>query len=1280
MLAVICGWLFLMDLANAQVVVDTAWVRSYARTGVSKILNMELDTAANIYVAFRSNDGDREYFAAVKHDSTGQYLWNYQSVRGNPTAAVIDSFGNTYMTGQKWDSYRSESMTLKISSSGAPVYVNQWINPNPDGSLGSRGSAIACDNYGNAYVTGAKWGSCFVVTEDFYRYNCEWDIFAVGYSAAGTQMSEFRYDALHWDESRGIALLPSGDIYIASTGFPQILASPGVNDQLVRLHRVDGTGGSDLVHVFNGPSRIDGDIKVDGAGNAVINMNGMLVKVSPSDSVIWERGPFIGVHEIDGAGDIIGFGGSSVTKFGANGDSLWTVYIAPLLPQPYTQTWSSQGDLSVTDRGIFISGGCRSADLSSIAYFFMEIDTSGSTEWLKTYPDPAVYSYDMVSRIATDDSGNVFVAILTGQPATITLIKFIETTRYLNILDGHGDSIPNVEFNLIKVTNNPPYFDEDTLGAFTTDDKGQLELTPIAADSFTVTLGATTDTLVVGDNLKIAKYVRSVPAVKHQARLGTMYSVHLDNMQFAEDGQVFFDTLTSGNQDIILNHTELRYNLLVSVEWEATDTYLWNLEDNFRRMSNYLYDVTDGQVRLDTVLIWDKNQFSSEADVLILASNMEWPRAHAGGILRNGIDYLYMPRIWMGDSTRARNHTDAAYPLDLTNPSTDYRTKAHEFGHYALNFFDEYLFWHPDSNLYSSNNDLRCLPPTIFRYGFMDSQYENGSEMSSELSGAFRYDLQSCRNTNQWRVHHKSCWEHLESWVEAVPWGTDNLFVPILKPDASDTLERVVSNPAVFFAGPNNDLTHLDYDVGIMAVFPNRSEPQAVGHSDKHVIVHHSTGGDNADVELINDPMLSSSRSIKQGRTSDMAGAWVVGVKDAAYQILASKGNSLGTVTPSPVFASPRSVTTGWLYGMAEAERSGASRVGNRFTISTTADSITIELNEVRGYYPLISRAILTTEGVTYDLTATQAFPSDPSVELLPSYGGSSAHPLAGTGDGYAAIITDSLGPSGSLTLWATDDSSNTFFVPNGYVATGVGHNQPLIWLFAREGQSEFRLDSTNVSITKAMILSSPYPVTRTGLAENAVQAGQTHCLSVYPDNPLAGANQVVIRYDDADLKLGDMYLGDESSLAVYHWIDAITGWTLIGGTVDTVQNTIYAPITQTGVYAAFTTQIITDVADDEHGDILPYRFDLSQNYPNPFNPVTTIKYSLPQRSYVTIEVFNVLGQKVRTLVDREESAGSYSITWDGTGSSGQTVSTGVYLYRFQAGEHVETKKMLLLK
>jgi hypothetical protein len=107
---------------------------------------------------------------------------------------------------------------------------------------------------------------------------------------------------------------------------------------------------------------------------------------------------------------------------------------------------------------------------------------------------------------------------------------------------------------------------------------------------------------------------------------------------------------------------------------------------------------------------------------------------------------------------------------------------------------------------------------------------------------------------------------------------------------------------------------------------------------------------------------------------------------------------------------------------------------------------------------------------------------------------------------------------------------------------------------------------------------------------------------------------------------------------------------------------------------------IAVDVDEDDHEGVLPSSFKLSQNYPNPFNPATTVEYDLPRRSHVTIEVYNVLGQKVQTLVDKEESVGSYSVTWDGKSESGRSVSTGVYFYRFQAGDHIETKKMLLLK
>jgi hypothetical protein len=94
----------------------------------------------------------------------------------------------------------------------------------------------------------------------------------------------------------------------------------------------------------------------------------------------------------------------------------------------------------------------------------------------------------------------------------------------------------------------------------------------------------------------------------------------------------------------------------------------------------------------------------------------------------------------------------------------------------------------------------------------------------------------------------------------------------------------------------------------------------------------------------------------------------------------------------------------------------------------------------------------------------------------------------------------------------------------------------------------------------------------------------------------------------------------------------------------------------------------------------VPTVFALGQNYPNPFNPSTTIKYQIANEANVSLDVYNLQGQKIRTLVAKEQKAGYYSVVWDGRNEAGQTVSSGLYLYRVQAGSFVATHKMLLIK
>ncbi len=101
-------------------------------------------------------------------------------------------------------------------------------------------------------------------------------------------------------------------------------------------------------------------------------------------------------------------------------------------------------------------------------------------------------------------------------------------------------------------------------------------------------------------------------------------------------------------------------------------------------------------------------------------------------------------------------------------------------------------------------------------------------------------------------------------------------------------------------------------------------------------------------------------------------------------------------------------------------------------------------------------------------------------------------------------------------------------------------------------------------------------------------------------------------------------------------------------------------------------------------GNLLPRAFGMAQNYPNPFNPSTTIQYRIPasvgEAVHVTLDVFDMRGRKVRTLVDADKAAGDYSIRWDGRGDRGEELASGIYLYRIKAGDFEETRRMLMLK
>lgn len=130
--------------------------------------------------------------------------------------------------------------------------------------------------------------------------------------------------------------------------------------------------------------------------------------------------------------------------------------------------------------------------------------------------------------------------------------------------------------------------------------------------------------------------------------------------------------------------------------------------------------------------------------------------------------------------------------------------------------------------------------------------------------------------------------------------------------------------------------------------------------------------------------------------------------------------------------------------------------------------------------------------------------------------------------------------------------------------------------------------------------------------------------------------------------------------------------------------NATYRELVEFQVFGKALTSLSKPISEASRGLEIPVHFDLAQNYPNPFNPTTSIRFQLPETANIILNIYNVQGQLIRTLVEGEMSAGHHSQAWDGRNMNGEPVAGGVYIYQLQARGSAEvfsfTKKMILMK
>ncbi len=122
---------------------------------------------------------------------------------------------------------------------------------------------------------------------------------------------------------------------------------------------------------------------------------------------------------------------------------------------------------------------------------------------------------------------------------------------------------------------------------------------------------------------------------------------------------------------------------------------------------------------------------------------------------------------------------------------------------------------------------------------------------------------------------------------------------------------------------------------------------------------------------------------------------------------------------------------------------------------------------------------------------------------------------------------------------------------------------------------------------------------------------------------------------------------------------------------------------TQENEYSAYSTTasfVFNGVTGSDDSEVTPLEFKVEQNYPNPFNPSTTIKFSIPEASYVSLKIYDMLGREVKTLLNSDVNPGNYSVQWFGDNNYGKQVASGTYIYRVVSGSNFQSMKMLFLK
>ncbi|TAL71064.1 MAG: T9SS type A sorting domain-containing protein [Bacteroidetes bacterium] len=771
---------------------------------------------------------------------------------------------------------------------------------------------------------------------------------------------------------------------------------------------------------------------------------------------------------------------------------------------------------------------------------------------------------------------------------------------------------------LVDINNNPIaeklfylYLNGCKIDSITTDAAGKFSLSAYA-----------------GDTLKVEHYPFSRKAVKpgHDSCAGdTMYNVVLDNGKFDGVGnRSYFELGADLNPTLIVDHTTIKFNLIISLEWDAKREYIDSLANWLKELSNYYYDVTDGQLFFNQIDIYDNKQKWDECDICVLANNNFVPYTmyflQKGGIFSTDEDiHVNMPRKWFGSTNNTRYFTSQNDWLIKSNDDF-WTTIGHELGHYLFGFSDEYKYL---------NGAGRAIaePAILFNYnfGFMDTQYPGFGDWSSEMSNSTRYPNDSYKITEQWYYNIKDCWTDFETEYEKTNNG---VLCPIIKPT-----ERTLNPGSTFLPGPimnvGKELITNIYD-------------KNTGAGDYNIRVKDAAGNDLIRTWI---DLYKPKSIIQQGMNTSDGSFKVIGanIDDVLNMVTIDRDSNV-------------------IYTQIEKVKS-VSGVDKKKEQTLVDDANEIIMRKVNGYFNQVNIwEFDENANLNFKSYVNKEFSQSPRLELPTGLDFTDFRDLTFDNNQliYSCTFDTTLNKRGLLSINAYDDSQDSFFVPISYSITGFSS-----FITGPDGDVNLYLDQTNDTISKFAILSCGFLTSRNGLDLDAEQSGNVHSITTYPF-PISTEkpSMLQIGYSPEELKRKP-----QDWLRIFKWNEDSLKWNLLGGVVDSVNYYVRTSITSTGAFAVFTVNNPVNVDDGSFN----YNIQIS---PNPCDDIATLTYSNLKEETVSISLFNSFGNELALLSEKTNlSQGNHKLEINTS-----NLLSGMYFMRISTGGNYQVVKFVVLR